>query len=233
MAAAPDPLLNSQKKSYSAKLGKLIFQAGTQGLRFLFHRCYAPFKLENFLRSKIGVLRSLRDSNLVSLREWKLLFPDDGSPPTLLNMEAHLLFVLLQNICGLPKPSTGWDKPPETSDEDIDFSGNLAKFNWLIGEVASRTTSAGVENMYFNLYWSEITNVLNTLADEFSFFYEEIKHQPMNKDDEDKYHRLLVEWARKKIKNQDVGAHFQETTEKINSVLQLQDKTKHELMQVS
>ena len=233
MAAAQDPLLISQQISNNAKLGKLIFQEGTVYLRSLFDRYHAPLELEDGLRSKIEILRSLRDSNLISPGEWKLLFPDDGSPPTSQNMEAHLLCVLLQNICGIPKPSTGWDKPPQISDEGNHLSGNLAKLNSLINKVAKQTTPVGVENTRFNFYWSEITNVFSTLGFELPFSFEELKHQPMDKDDENKYNRLLNEWKMRNIQNQNVAACIQETTEKMNSVLQRQEETILQLKQVS
>ena len=232
MAEAPPLMLGipTEQRTNGAKLSRLIFDEGEAALRSLFDRYHPPASLVADLKQNYSTLLSLLENRLIAQTQWELLFPGtNASVPCSQNMDMHLLFLLLHNICGLTEPSSGWNNRPSSSNTSLE--GNLARLKWYINEVAERVPSAGAQTTQLNFYWDEITTALKSLGHGVynSASTEDLKTKALSEADENTYLMLLVEWGVRDQEIQDQLRSVEITSEKkkqmLSFVQQDQDRT--------
>ena len=161
-AAAYSPLASSVEKTNGAKLSRLVIDGGTTVLRNVFVRYHPPADLAAGLKANYSILSYLFKRSILNKRHWDLLFPPGGATPDSKTFDIILLFLLLNNICGLSPPPSGWHKPPPPS--DLTLEANITRIKLFHNELYGHMTSSGVQTTSFNIKWQEISAVLVSLG---------------------------------------------------------------------
>ena len=188
-AAAPSPLASSVEKSNGAKLSRLLIDGGTTVLRSVFDGFHPPANLAADLNANLAILNNLFKGKVLHKPQWNLLFPPGGATPDSNTFDITLLFLLLTNICGLSPPSSGWHKPPPSSDTSRE--ANLARIKLYRNELYGHVTSTGVQTASFNIKWQEISAVLVALGLNPAEVVK-LKAAPCGED----YINVVIEWAK-------------------------------------
>ena len=160
--APPSPLASSVEKTNGAKLSRLLIDGGTMVLRKIFDRYHPPANLQANLNANYGTLNNLLRKRVLHQLQWKKLFPPGGATPDSNTFDITLLFLLLNSICGLSPPPSGWHTKPSANDTSVE--ANLARIKFFRNELYGHVTTTGVDTPTFCARWQEISAVLVALG---------------------------------------------------------------------
>ena len=196
-AATPSSLASSVEKTNGAKLSRLLIDGGTTVLRNVFDRYHPPANLAASLNANLVTLANLFKRKVLHKPQWNLLFPPGGATPDSQTFDITLLFLLLNNICGLSPPLSGWHKPPPSSDTSLE--ANLTRIKLYRNALYGHVTSTGVQTAVFDVKWQEISAVLVALGLN-QVEVVRLKSEPSGED----YISTVMEWAKsdEEIKSQ-------------------------------
>ena len=158
----PSPLASSVEKTNGAKLSRLLIDGGTMVLRKIFDRYHPPANLQADLNANYGTLNNLLRRRVLHQPQWEKLFPPGGATPDSKKFDITLLFLLLNSICGLYPPPSGWHTKPSASDTSVE--ANLARIKFFRNELYGHVTTTGVDTPTFSALWQEISAVLVALG---------------------------------------------------------------------
>ena len=161
-SSSPSPLASSVEKTNGAKLSRLLIDGGTMVLRKIFDRYHPPANLQANLNANYGTLNNLLRKRVLHQLQWKKLFPPGGATPDSNTFDITLLFLLLNSICGLSPPPSGWHTKPSASDTSVE--ANLARIKFFRNELYGHVTTTGVDTPTFSARWQEISAVLVALG---------------------------------------------------------------------
>ena len=161
-SSSPSPLASSVEKTNGAKLSRLLIDGGTMVLRKIFDRYHPPANLQANLNANYGTLNNLLRRRVLHQPQWDLLFPPGGATPDSNTFDISLLFLLLNSICGLSPPPSGWHTKPSASDTSV--KANLARVKFFRNELYGHVTTAGMDTPTFSALWQEISAVLVALG---------------------------------------------------------------------
>ena len=162
-SSSPSPLASSVEKTNGAKLSRLLIDGGTMVLRKIFDRYHPPANLQANLNANYRTLNNLlRKKRVLHQLQWKKLFPPGGATPDSNTFDITLLFLLLNSICGLSPPPSGWHTKPSASDTSVE--ANLARIKFFRNELYGHVTTTGVDTPTFSARWQEISAVLVALG---------------------------------------------------------------------
>ena len=190
--ATPSPLASSVEKTNGNKLSRLLIDGGTTVLKNVFDHYHPPVNLAANLSSKHihSILTKLRHRKILNDSQWDKLFPPPGGgPPSSINFDITLLFLLLRNICRLHPPPLGWDRMPPAS--DISFEANLARIKYYRNVLYGHVTTTGIQTSVFDVKWQEISSVLVSLGLSQSEV-DRLKREPCGED----YVSAVIEWMK-------------------------------------
>ena len=167
-------------------------------LRKIFDRYHPPANLQANLNANYGTLNNLLRTRVLRRSQWHLLFPPGGGTPDSNTFDISLLFLLLNSICGLSPPPSGWHTKPSVSDASVE--ANLARIKFFRNELYGHVTTTGVDTPTFSARWQEISAVLVALG----LPQAEIDRLKAEHCGEEDSLDVLFEWAdsEKKIKSQ-------------------------------
>ena len=186
MRSAPS---SPDEKTCASKLKNLLKEGGTAALRGVFNKKHAPENLKEDLFANISCLGSLLHQQILSKRQWDMLFPPDGSEPDANTFDLILLFILLANISGEPPPPATWfNNPPKRHDALV---ADLARFRFLHDQLCA--TGVSIDKRRFSALWHEISTVLLNLGLEQSEI-DRLK-KPCR---EEHYSDVLIGWVYRK-----------------------------------
>ena len=112
--------------------------------------------------SVFATLRLLRKKKILSLSQWKKLYPANKSSVSTKNFDITLLIVLLRDICDLTPPATGWDVPP--SPTDLSLGADIARIKFYRNTVCGHPIQASIDDSAFDNYWKNIRDALVRLG---------------------------------------------------------------------
>ena len=135
---------------------------GTQALRDTFNAIHPPANLHTVLARNKATLQPLRARKLINPTQWGKLFPAIPSSVSSASFDITLLMVLLQNICGLAAPTTGWDALPAAT--EVSVEADIARIKYFRNTVYAHADHASVDDATFNRYWNEIGHALVRLG---------------------------------------------------------------------
>ena len=189
--ASPSQNLNDQGNG--ARLSRLLVNKGTQALRAAFDLMCPPSTLAAVLNTNKAILQKLR-YKVIYPSQWKLLYPPSGSPsgPDSQTFDVTLLTVLLRNICGLTKPTSGWDAFPPDSDTSV--AANIARIKCYRNEVHAHITTTEIADHEFENLWLKISKALIGLGIPMSEL-DELKEAPLSREEAD-YIQQLEDWRK-------------------------------------
>ena len=161
-SSSPSPLASSGEKTNGARLSRLLIDGGTMVLRKIFDRYHPPADLQANLNANYGTLNNLLKRRVLHQPQWDLLFPPGGATPDSNTFDITLLFLLLNSICGLSPPPSGWHTKPSASDNSVE--ANLARIKSFRNELYGHVSTTGMDTPTFSALWQEISAVLVALG---------------------------------------------------------------------
>ena len=177
----------TDEKTNGTKISRLLIDIGTETLRAKFDSYFPPVNLDTELKKNTKSLKKLLYKHVLNRRQWDKLFPSAGSADSK-TFDISLLCLLLRNICNLPKPVSGWDKEPPSTDRTQE--ANLVRIKFYRNEIYGHITNTSLDKVTFEKLWINISNALVELgADEGEIA--KLKEMPL---EEDKYLDLISEW---------------------------------------
>ena len=187
-------------------------------LRKIFDRCHPSANLQANLNANYGILYNLLRRRVLHQPQWDLLFPPGGATPDSNTFDITLLFLLLNSICGLSPPPSGWHTKPSASDASVE--ANLARIKFFRNEVYGHVTTTGMDTPTFSALWQEISAVLVALG----LPQAEIDRLKAEHCGEEDFLNVLFEWAESEedIKSQlrDIRQDLTKTGETVAEVRQ-------------
>ena len=162
--APPSPLASSEEKTNGNKLSRLLVDGGTKVLRDIFDSYHPPAHLAADLNANCNyrILDDLFYNRILTPKQWDTLFPPGRVPPDSNSFDITLLFLLLTNICGLKRPSSGWHAKPRSRDTSLE--ANLARVKYFRNVLYGHITTTGINTPTFLRQWNEISGVLVALG---------------------------------------------------------------------
>ena len=154
-------LKNLEEKENFTRLNRLLEEKGTEALRNQFDAKHSPVDLPAVLNTNRDSLLKLK-FNVINGRQWDLLFPPSGNPPSTKTFDITLLTVLLQNICSLPPPTTGWTAMPPVTDSSL--QANVTRMKILRNEIYDHVFTEQIDNTTFRNLWERISVLLTVLG---------------------------------------------------------------------
>ena len=210
--ATPSPLTSSVEKSNGAKLSRLLIDGGTAVLKSVFDSHHPPANLAADLSANYVTLSNLLHRRILNGHQWDKLFPPGGAAPDSNTFDITLMFLLLNNICGLSPPSSGWHKMPPSSDTSLE--ANLARLKWYRNELYGHVTTTGIKTAIFNVKWQEISDVLVSLGLS-QLEVDILKAEPCGDD----YINIVTQWMKS---DEEIKSQLKELRENQEEVLQNQ-----------
>ena len=188
--AAPSPLASSEEKTNGNKLSRLLIDGGTKVLKNIFDSYHPPERLAADLNANCNyrILDDLFYNRILTPHQWDKLFPPGRGSPNSNSFNITLLFLLLTNICGLKRPSSGWHAKPRSRDTSLE--ANLARVKFF-RNVLCHITTTGVNTKTFLRQWKEISGALVNLGLDQA----EIDRLKAERCGEKDYLKVLRDWA--------------------------------------
>ncbi len=161
---------SSDEKTNGFKLMRLIVDGGGEALRNAF-RIIHPGNLQVVLSCTCSATTSCNQHILSSLRsrpkiinddQWDRLYPPSRNPPNINDFDITLLSILLRNICGLSRPSLGWDEMPNVTDHST--QADIVRIKLFRNERFGHIPNTSVSAADFRLFWAEIKSPLLRLG---------------------------------------------------------------------
>ena len=217
---SPSPLASSLEKTNGAKLSRLLIDGGTMVLRKIFDGYHPPANLQANLNANYRTLNNLLTRKVLHRPQWDLLFPRNGATPDSNTFDISLLFLLLNSICGLSPPPSGWHTKPSASDASVE--ANLARIKFFRNELYGHVTTTGMDTPIFSALWQEISAVLVALG----LPQAEIDRLKAERCGEEDFLDVLFEWAESEV---DIKSQLRDIG---RDVRQCQAKTWHTVVEV-
>ena len=190
---SPSPLASSLEKTNGAKLSRLLIDGGTMVLRKIFDGYHPPANLQANLNANYRTLNNLLTRKVLHRPQWDLLFPRNGATPDSNTFDISVLFLLLNSICGLSPPPSGWHTKPSASDASVE--ANLARIKFFRNELYGHVTTTGMDTPIFSALWQEISAVLVALG----LPQAEIDRLKAEHCGEEDFLDVLFEWAESEV----------------------------------
>lgn len=117
--------------------------------------------LKDILASRIkpaDLYQEVQSCSSLKLRpdERKLIEPPD--PPDYSTFDVTLLYKLIRNLCGLPRPAQGWGKEPKATDTQI--SDDIERLRLFRNNYYAHANSASISDGEFEDVWRNLKLVI-------------------------------------------------------------------------
>ena len=192
------PLHPSTKETSNyAQLCRLLVEVGSLVLRKIFDRICPPEKLHTVLNDPTNhaKLQTLRKKRVLSISQWRKLYPAFKSSVSSRNFETSLVVFLLRNIWGLTLPASGQnDLPPVADTSPV---ADIARIKILRDRVYSHVTSGSVDDPTFSSYWNDIKDIFQHIGGaHYRDVINYLKTDNMDADIAKEYQELFREWLK-------------------------------------
>lgn len=128
----------------------LIVPICTDILRDVLSRYIKPADL----RSELDKNRR-RLEKIMNTEQKKLIYPANGNKALAAkHLDISVIYIILRNICNIPKHKNGWGNPPKTGDNSI--AACIERIRIQRNEVSAHNTNAVMEETEFNNRWTEL-----------------------------------------------------------------------------
>ena len=152
--------VNLEEKGNFTRLGRLFVDKGTEALRNTLDTIYSSSNLPAVLDANKKSLLKLKFKD-INDHQWNLLFPPSNNAPDSNTFDVTLLIIVLQNICDLNPPATGWNTmPPDTANS---LEANVTRIKLFINQFYTHLSSTQVDNTTCEHLWQKVSQVLVAL----------------------------------------------------------------------
>ena len=195
--------LQSKRNNYT-RIGRLLTDIGTRVLRGVLDSHHPPVVLQKHINSPTvnSILTKLRAKRVLNTQQWRKLYPSSGAPSST-TFDITLLFLLLRNICGLSRPTTGWDAAPLPT--DVSKEADLIRVKRGRNKITAHSTAAELSDADFGTLWAEIEAALIRLGGlKYEPDIQRLKIESIDPENEDFLNVLLQTWEEGDDKKMDV-----------------------------
>ncbi|XP_022807169.1 uncharacterized protein LOC111344229 [Stylophora pistillata] len=195
-SATPLKPLDNERSNY-VRLCRLFVEVGKCVQTDLFDRMCPPMKLQTILNDTTNSkqLRILLKNNVLSMSQWRNLYPVVKSSVTSRDFDPSLQLLLLRTFCGLKFSASGQDNllPGTVTSSEA----GIACIKNLGDKVYCHSNSGSVDDKTFSTYWNEIEyTFLQFGGARYSGVITALKFDDMDDEDPVSYGELLREWMR-------------------------------------
>ena len=180
-----------------ARLCLLLLDVGCQVFREALDRIHPPARLQTVLSryTEHSFLESLYKgkTKILNSTQWGNLYPNDPSSVSSKNFDITLLTVLLENICYLSPPATGWDNVPAVEEQSIE--ADIIRVRYLRDLVYGNGMTTSANDMMFSTYWQKIRDTLVRLGGvSYGATIDKMKTVTMDSVIQEHLRKLLKQW---------------------------------------
>lgn len=132
------------------RLCRLITTICTDILRDVLSRYIKPADL----RSELDKNRP-RLEKIMNTEQMELIYPVNGNKALAAkHLDISVMYIILRNICNIPKHKNGWGNPPKTGDNSI--AACIERIRIQRNEVLAHNINDVMEETEFNNRWTEL-----------------------------------------------------------------------------
>eukprot|EP00105_Crassostrea_gigas_P007184 XP_011421347.1 PREDICTED: uncharacterized protein LOC105323978 [Crassostrea gigas] len=132
------------------RLCRLILTICTDILRDVLSRYIKPADL----RSELDKNRH-RLEKIMNTEQKKLIYPANGNKALAAkHLDISVMYIILRNICNIPKHKNGWGNPPKTGDNSM--AACIERIRIQRNEVPAHNTNGQIEREEFVNRWTEL-----------------------------------------------------------------------------
>uniref|UniRef100_K1QF88 DZIP3-like HEPN domain-containing protein n=1 Tax=Magallana gigas TaxID=29159 RepID=K1QF88_MAGGI len=137
-----------------ARLCQLIMTICSDLLRDVLSRYIKPADLRSELDNNRRKLEKIMNA-----AQKDLIYPASGSSAiTAKDLDISVLYILLRNICNIPKHKNGWGKPPKKGDKSI--AACIEKIKNERNLISGHSTAGAIEDNEFQNHWTELRDAI-------------------------------------------------------------------------
>lgn len=142
-----------QRKTF-ARLCQLIMTICSDLLRDVLSRYIKPADLRSELDNNRRKLEKIMNA-----AQKDLIYPASGSSAiTAKDLDISVLYILLRNICNIPKHKNGWGKPPKKGGKSI--AACIEKIKNERNLISGHSTAGAIEDNEFQNHWTELRDAI-------------------------------------------------------------------------
>ena len=216
---AEEALESSTPKANFNRLTRLLIRGGGNFLRETLDSFYSPANLHLKLTDP-GTKKTLN----LSSPERDCLYPYPGETGESKDLDIALTFKLLKNICGLTKPSGGWNELPIDTEKTLE--ADLARINYYRNEVYAHHRTMKISDEEFVDLWERIKEALLRIAtkvcpekrDEWKKSIDNLLRKPLTPDEERCIEELET-WYKQDMVLKDEMVNLREKLELLTAVV--------------
>lgn len=132
------------------RLCRLIMTICTDVLRDVLSRYITPTDL----RSELDKNRH-RLENIMNAQQREIIYPANGNKALASkHLDISVMYIILRNICNVPKHRNGWGNPPQTGDNRM--AACIERIRIQRNEVLAHHTNGEIEKKEFENRWTEL-----------------------------------------------------------------------------
>lgn len=145
------PYFNPSKSTVNyLRLCLLITTICSDLLRDILSRYIKPADLQSELNKNRTKLE-----NIMNAQQKEEIYDKTGARlSTAKSLDISVLYILLRNICNIPKHVNGWGKTPQIGDNSIAACIEIIRI--YRNSISAHTSNGRIEEMEFKDYWSEL-----------------------------------------------------------------------------
>ncbi|XP_045184200.2 uncharacterized protein LOC123542409 [Mercenaria mercenaria] len=182
----------SQNRVHLFRLQTLIIDGGTTVVRNIIDQKSSNVPLNVLLHQEKTSVNTLRASKVITLAQYKLLYPKGGNPPSISDIDLTLATCLLRSLnCFGLNTTFNWSATPQQTDTSVE--ADLCRLRNIRNEIAHIACTTGITQATFQSKWIAIEQVLlrlnNSVPNPIHNLQQEIdgyKNNPLDPEAEDK-----------------------------------------------
>lgn len=149
------PYFNPNKSTVNyLRLSLLITTICSDLLRDILSRYIKPADLQSELTKNRSKLEKIMNA-----QQKDQIYDTTGTRlSTAKDLDISVLYILLRNICNIPKHVNGWGKAPQIGDNSI--AACIERIRIYRNSISAHTSNGRVEEIEFNDYWSELKDAV-------------------------------------------------------------------------
>lgn len=144
-------LLDKSSENY-IRLSFLITTICSSLLRDILSHHIEPFNLRN----ELNRYRTKLEKIMNAAQRYQIYLKDERIPVYAKDFDISLLYLLLRNICNIPKPKSGWGNRPKKGDYSV--SDCIERIRHIRYILHAHIPNGKVDDTCFQNYWDELEN---------------------------------------------------------------------------
>ncbi|XP_053390835.1 uncharacterized protein MCAP_0005-like, partial [Mercenaria mercenaria] len=148
-----------QERNHLYRLQILIIDGGTTVTRNIIHQKSSDVPFNVILSLEKNAVNKLRARKVITNAQYNLLYPQEGNPSSITDIDLPLAICLLRNLksFGL-NTQYNWRVTPQQTDDSLE--ADLCRLRHIRNEITHRGYTTGIDKKKFQYKWNEVEQVL-------------------------------------------------------------------------